>query len=137
MGRRTPTPYDEDLGFVTSRRSSGNSFVILYDGIEAGFDTSAGRWNMFCPDHGTLVPETNKAKATKMLKDPLVWCKSCARAKKRKERSALPMKLVVIEKTAEEQDREKRFWATLTKNNPEKQELFEKMYGVRPDQFWD
>lgn len=137
MPARTKSPHDEELGFITARVNRlTKSFSILYDGEEAGFDISKGKWNVFCSEHGTLTAETSKARATKMLKSPENWCKSCARKKKAKERLAEPVRQLK-EKTSEDIDKEKRFFAKKAKNNPEKQILFEKIYGVGPELYWD
>ena len=134
MPARTRSPHDEEPGFVTARVNHlTKGFSILYDGEEAGFDK---KWNVFCSEHGTLATETNKARATKMLKTPESWCKSCARRKKTKERQAEPVRQLK-EKTTEDIDKEKRFFARKAKNNPVKQALFTKIYGVGPELYWD
>lgn len=137
MARKAATPHDEEIGFVTSRANSlTRGHVVLYDGDEAGLDTSGGRWSVFCPEHGSLISETSKARATKMLRSPHDWCRQCRKiARSAQEPASHPMRRVT-EKSPEDIEREMRFWAKKAKNNPEKQALFEKMYGVSPEPYW-
>jgi hypothetical protein len=134
--RRAITPHDDDDGFITARPNSlVDGFVILYDGNEGGFDTEGGRYVVFCQPHGSMTNETNKARATKLLASPENWCDACARAKF----GPVAMRVMTFdhEKSPEAKEREMRFWAERTRNSSEKQELFERMYGVKPDGYWD
>jgi hypothetical protein len=137
MARRSlVTPHDDDDGFVTARpHPISDGSVVLYDGQEAGMDTDDGRWIMFCPAHGSMAGETNKARATKLLQQPEDWCDACASTKF----GPVTMKVVTFDsdKNPEAAEREMRFWAQRTRGSCEKQELFERMYGVKPDSFWD
>lgn len=136
MARREHTPHDEDDGFVTARQHPVvDGFVILYDGNEAGFETENGRWTVFCQPHGSMSNDTNKTRATKLLKSPEEWCSACSRIKF----GAVTLKVVTYdnEKNAEAKEREMRFWAKRARESSEKQELFERMYGVKPNGYWD
>lgn len=137
MARRAVmTPHDDDDGFVTARAHPVvDGYVILYDAYEAGFETEDGRWTAFCQAHGAMTSETNKIRATKLLQHPENWCDACSRAKF----GPVAMKVVTFdsEKTPEAREREMRFWANRARDSHEKQELFERMYGVKPDRFWD
>jgi hypothetical protein len=126
MARKAHTDQDE-AGFVTSRRNPlTRGQTVLYDGDEAGLDTEDGRWSMFCREHGALVPHTNRAKATKLLRSPQDWCPQCANLAKTAQ-----------EPTPQDLEREMRFWAAKARHDPEKEALFEKMYGVGPETYWD
>jgi hypothetical protein len=139
MARKASTG-NEEAGFVASRPNPlTRGETILYDGYDAGLNTEEGRWSLFCPDHGVLVPNTNKAKATKLLRSPSDWCPQCAvlaKAANEPPHHHRPMARVT-EKTPEDLDREMRFWAKKARYDPEKEALFEKMYGVGPQTFWD
>lgn len=136
MARKAITPYDDDDGFVAARpHPIVDGFVVLYDGVEAGLESDGGRWAVLCQSHGAMASETSKARATKMLQTPENWCDACSRAKF----GSVAMKVVTFdnEKSPEAQEREMRFWANRTRGSHEKQELFERMYGEKPDGYWD
>lgn len=136
LARRIQTPHDDDDGFALARANPvGDGFLILYDGYEAGFDTENGRWTAFCPAHGSMTQETSKARATKLLSVPETWCDACARQKF----GPVALKVVNYEerRTPEAVEREMRFWAQRARDSHEKQELFERMYGVKPNGYWD
>lgn len=136
MPRKTPSPYDEDPGFAKATKNEyTNGWLVLYDGDEAGFNTDSGRWHVLCTDHGSMVTETNKVRAQKILQTPAVWCSVCKRRHEDKNKPLRPVSMA--RETDESRDREKRFWAKKAKNNPEKCRLFEQMYGVKPDEYWD
>lgn len=135
MARITTNPYVKDLGFVSARKSPiTTGWVVLYDGRIAGFDLKKGRWHLYCPDHGSMFAETNKARATKLMGNPAGWCGVC---KKHHDDKHRPMKPMILNDSQEAKDREMALWAKRAKNNPEKCRLFEQMYGVKPDRFWD
>ena len=136
MPRKTPSPFDDDLGFVQSKKNDLTSgWIVLYDGDEAGFSVDSGRWHLLCTEHGSIEAETNKVRAKALLKTPEKWCTVCKRRVEDKDR---PLKHLSREiETTESRDREMRFWAKKAKNNPEKCRLFEQMYGVKPDEYWD
>lgn len=134
--KNPPSPFDEELGCVCSRKNTiTNEWVILYDGEEAGMNTKDGRWQMYCSEHGSVISETNKTRAKKALKTPEQWCKSCKR--KTKAKIGQPMRKVVDIQDDDKLEREMRFWANKARDNPEKCQIFEKIYGVKPDGFWD
>jgi len=137
MARKAASPHDEETGFVSARENvQTKGWVVLYDGEEAGFDTQPGRWNLFCPAHGALMTETSKTRANKLLRNPQDWCPQC-RTIASAEIEVEGTRIIRLDKTPEELEREMRFWAKKAKNNPEKQALFEKMYAVSPERFWD
>ena len=132
MARKTP--HDDEDGFVTARSNTlVDGYAVLYDGQEAGFDTDSGRWSLFCSFHGSMHTETTKAKATKLLSSPTTWCRGCARIVE-EQNQVHTMQVRKIRKT--DRDAEMRFWAKKAKNSPEKQELFQQMFGVKPDAYW-
>lgn len=133
------TGYDE-AGFVTSRPNPlTRGYTILYDGDDAGLNIEDGRWSLFCPDHGVLASNTNKARAIKLLRSPQEWCEQCAVLARAANEPPHPPKPMVrfVEKTPEDLDREMRFWAGKARHDPEKEALFLKMYGVSPESYWD
>jgi hypothetical protein len=135
--RALMSPHDDDEGFVLARvHPIVDGYVVLFDGQEAGFETEQGKWTMFCPAHGSMGHETSKARATKLLHNPDTWCEACANARY----GAVAMKVVTLDnkdKSPDVVEREMRFWAAKSRNSAEKQALFEKMYGVKPDGYWD
>lgn len=136
MARKNPSPYDNDPGFVQGKQNPiSNGWVILYDGEESGFTTEDGRWQCLCIEHGSMACETAKIRAQKMMKAPETWCKTCKRKKDEKLRPLRPISQKP--ETEESREREMRLWAKKAKNNPEKCRLFEQMYGVKPDGYWD
>ncbi len=135
MARKT-TPHDDEDGFVTARSNANvDGYVVLYDGREAGFDTDNGRWSMFCSAHGSIQNETSRQRATKMLAAPESWCRMCARAIEERTQTRT-LQVRSIKRMPDDKDHELRFWAKKAKNSPEKQALFEQMFGVRPDAYW-
>lgn len=135
MVRKVATPHDEDDGFVAARANPfTNDYVVLYDGYEAGFQTDTGRWTLFCQNHGSMTQETSKARAKKLLQTPDAWCDACSAVRF----GPVTLKVVALDtESPEALDQEMRFWARRTKASSEKQKLFEKMYGVKPDGYWD
>lgn len=139
MAKKPVTPYDDETGCVCARHNTiTQQWSVLYDGEETGMSTVDGKWKMWCSEHGSVASETNKARATKALKFPETWCDNCKREAKLKLNNKQPMRKVLIaEQDFERLDREMRFWANKARNNPEKCEIFEKIYGTKPDKFWD
>jgi hypothetical protein len=131
---RARSPHDDDEGFVAARAHPVvDGYVVLYDAHEAGFETE-DRWAAFCQPHGCMMTETSKARASKLLSTPDDWCDACSRAKY----GPVAMKVVTYnEKNPEAVEREMKFWAQRARGSCEKQELFERMYGVKPDGYWD
>ncbi len=134
--RALQTPHDDDDGFILARAHPVvDGFVILYDGYEAGFESDGGRYTVFCQPHGSMAQETNKGRANKLLVAPEKWCDACARHKF----GPVALKVVTFDdkRNPEAVEREMRFWAQKARDSREKQELFERMYGVKPDGYWD
>jgi hypothetical protein len=126
----------DEAGFVCARDNEiTRNKVILYDGYFAELPIVEGRWSLFCSEHGTLVADTNKRRAIKRLKDPTEWCGECAA--KREHDLHRPMRTVLDERSPDDLDREMCFWAKMARNNPEKCMLFETIYGVSPEAYWD
>lgn len=48
----------------------------LYDGIAAGLDTDAGRWQTVCEDHGTICSHTSIHTARRFMASG-DWCEVC------------------------------------------------------------
>lgn len=132
---RKNTPFDDEDGFITASSNPYiDGYVVLYDGHEAGFDAEGGRWKMFCSAHGTMQSETNRKRANKQLGAPEAWCRTCARLLEDRTQTRT-VQVRTFQKPIDKES-ELRFWAKKAKNNPEKQELFERMFGVRPDAYW-
>ena len=60
-------------------RSTG-THVGVYDGTEADMDTSAGRWQTVCEEHGTIISHQTLALARWHAPCPEEWCETCAGA---------------------------------------------------------
>lgn len=134
MPKKSPTPYDDELGCVCVRKNIiSGEWAVLYDARLAGMSESDGRWKMLCSEHGAIVSERTKAQASKALRSPETWCKNCKRKAKAKTK---PMKPIVVSDDKEKLEREMCLLANKVRNNPEKCEIFEKIYGVKPDQYW-
>jgi len=132
------TPHDEESGFVSARENTlTRGWTVLYDGTLAGFSCDNGKWHLFCAEHGALIPKTNKAAAIKELKSPEKWCNQCRSVKIHRDSPPTSRAVKLNQKTPESVNREMRFWASKAKNSPEKQILFEKMYGVAASLYWD
>ena len=53
----------------------GKAFVML-DGIKAGLDTIAGKWQTVCEAHGSIASHTTKSRARSFLPTGS-WCEAC------------------------------------------------------------
>lgn len=128
---REPNSRADEPGFVAA-----NKQVVLYSGEEAGFDTTEGKWTIFCTEHGAFASESNQRRARKLMREPHHWCPECK--KLQEQVPDLPAKLVPFEqKDADQKAKELRFMANIVKHKPEKASLFERAYGVRAEQYWD
>lgn len=137
MAKRSHSnPHADEAGYVAaSLNARTGQYVVLYDGRLAGFDTSEGHWTVFCVTHGSFCCETNQRRARKLMKEPAVWCEECRDVD---EAPRIPRRVVPFSlKSPEEQQKELRFMAKMVKGNAEKVALFETIYGVKPDAFWD
>lgn len=131
------TPHDDEEGFVTAKTNPNtDGYVVLYDGPEAGFDAENGRWSLFCSSHGSIATETNRQRAIKRLAAPELWCPACARVIEERSQSTRTMQVRTMVQKTVDRESELRFWAKKAKNSPEKQALFEQMFGVPPDPYW-
>lgn len=65
-------------------RSTGR-MVGVYDGIAAGMDTEAGRWQTVCEDHGSICSHVTLALATSSASAPEEWCEPCMRPEEHDE----------------------------------------------------
>lgn len=65
-------------GLVQSRiaRETGKR-VSIYDGEAAGLDTSGGRWQTVCEEHGWIVAHEYRKLAELHAPNPLGWCDVC------------------------------------------------------------
>lgn len=133
MSKR-PNPLSAEPGYITSRKNpdTGES-LVLYDGSVAGFKNEK-KWVCVCALHGTIISESNQRRARALLRSPSLWCECC-----RSISDPTPILHIVPfqQKTPDDQEREMRVMAQKTKDNPEKVELFEKVYGVSPKAFWN
>jgi hypothetical protein len=128
-------PHQDEDGFVKAKLNPNtDEYVVLYDGHESGMDTDHGRWSIFCAAHGSIHGETNRQRAIKLLNVPEKWCKACANIIE--ERTQTLTIKIKPQKSPENREKELRFWAKKAKNSPEKQALFEQMFGERPDAYW-
>ena len=113
-------------------------YVVLYDSSEAGFKNDRhAKYTLFCAAHGTTCCESNVRRAKSLMKTPDFWCQDCAKIEDDGQ-DAPALKVVPYDlKSPEEQDREMRLMAQMIRGDVEKARLFETVYGVRPDLYWD
>jgi hypothetical protein len=65
-------------GLREQRRAPQTGHLVgLYDGIAADMDTTAGRWQTVCEEHGHIISHETYALARLHLADPLGWCETC------------------------------------------------------------
>jgi hypothetical protein len=76
--RREPMPAFAGLREWRVCRASG-ARIAVYDGVEAGMDTDAGRWQTVCETHGSITSHRTLALARLHAAWP-EWCESCASA---------------------------------------------------------
>jgi len=70
---------NKTLGLICSRRNRQTKKIYsLYDGDEAGMDTSSGRWQVVCEEHKAVCSLTKKEAALRWLSNPLIWCERCS-----------------------------------------------------------
>ncbi len=68
------------LGLICSRRNRRTKKIYsLYDGDEAGMNTSAGRWQTVCEEHNCVCSHATKEAALRWLTTPLIWCDRCSK----------------------------------------------------------
>jgi hypothetical protein len=129
--------HTKEAGFITAKLNPKTDlYVVLYGTKAAGMDTSRGKYTAFCAAHGTFCGETSKSRATKLINNPSLWCSDCddiADVDWNKSLVVVPYSA----KTPEEREREMRVMAVIARGNEEKARLFETIYGVNPNQFWD
>lgn len=66
-----------NAGLIRTRRCRATKrLVSVYDGIAAGMDTDAGRWQTVCEDHGTVISHQTRALALAHSRSP-EWCEVC------------------------------------------------------------
>lgn len=53
--------------------------VGLYDGVESGDDTDAGRWQTVCEVHGSINSHETFELARGWAPHPAEWCEDCAK----------------------------------------------------------
>lgn len=56
---------------------SSRTHIGVYDGIEAGMDTFAGRWQTMCEEHGNIISHETLALARSHASVPEDWCEGC------------------------------------------------------------
>lgn len=67
--------------------------VAVYDGIEAGLDTSSGKWQTICEEHGTIISHRTLKLALSHAADPLSWCEECQRLSQEPQSQVLKIDL--------------------------------------------
>lgn len=113
-------------------------YVVLYDSAEAGFKSDRqSKYTIFCAAHGTTCCESNLRRAKSLMKTPDFWCKECGQIED--DTAEQPtLKVVPYDlKTPEDQDYEMRVLAQMIRGDAEKIQLFETVYGIKPDLYWD
>jgi hypothetical protein len=53
------------------------TIVSVVDGIAAGYDTSGGRWQVICEDHGCICSFERIADAVRFAPVPAEFCEDC------------------------------------------------------------
>lgn len=127
-------PHLNEPGYIYSRFNKDNDdWIVLYDGSIAGLKEK-GRWVVSCAAHGTLISETNQRRAKKLMAEPEKWCDTCKSIKTpRPTLHIIPFE----KKSPEDKNIELKKMAEKIKDNPEKFDMFEEVYGVRPNLYWD
>jgi hypothetical protein len=59
--------------------------ITVYDGELAGMDTSDGRWQTVCEEHGYIICHTTRHLAIAHAADPCGWCEECINEDKNQE----------------------------------------------------
>ena len=131
--RKSANPHKDEAGYESSRANEmSGGFCVLYNAQQAGFDASGGRWAVFCSSHGVVVTHANKRVAISLLREPQRWCNMC------KDLHEIQQAEHVLTLRHRRDDEDQlRLWANLARGNPEKSALFEDMYGMKPDAYWD
>ena len=62
------------------RARSTRTDVGVYDGIEAGMDTEAGRWQTVCEVHHHVISHLTIHLARAHAAHPEDWCEECMKA---------------------------------------------------------
>jgi len=71
-----PRPNYAGLRYWARARATGR-YVAIVNGEEAGLDTDAGPWTVFCDDHGYTVAVETFALARTAATRPQDWCGKC------------------------------------------------------------
>lgn len=77
-------PNHAGLRYWARARSTG-THVGIYDGIAAGMDTDAGRWQTVCHEHGWIISHETLALARRHAPCPEEWCEVCSGEEPAKE----------------------------------------------------
>lgn len=118
--------HSSEIGFVCS------CINTLTDEENVLYDTKTKpRWNLTCIAHASNSQQLNKKIATKLLKSSELWCSVCFELDDMKKAEKILNK---IENRPD--DQQLKLWANLVKGNQEKCDIFEKIYGFKPDLYW-
>ena len=78
MSLPASAPANAGLRQWTQHNRSTGATIAVYDGIAAGMDTDAGRWQTVCETHGAIVSHQTLSLADDHSAVPDEWCESCA-----------------------------------------------------------
>jgi hypothetical protein len=120
--------HSKEYGFVCSCKNNltGKENVLYDTDVDEKY-----HWVISCISHAKSLSQSNKTEAKKLLKKPELWCSGC------KELEEIIHAEKLLNNSCNRPDEEQlKSWAKIAKGNPEKCEIFEKIYGLKPDLFW-
>lgn len=113
-------------GFVCSCKNNlTGQENVLYDTGEKP------RWNVACIAHAKNSQQKNKKIATSLLKTPEFWCNGCFDLEDLRKAEKM-----LNDSVDRPDDQKLKMWAKIAQGNPEKCQIFESIYGLKPDSFW-
>jgi hypothetical protein len=126
-----------ETGFLTAWQNPGTGLnIVVYDSKDAGFSSDHQKYTLYCAAHGATCCETNLRRAKSLMRTPKFWCNECNELADDDAHQALRVVPYDL-KSPEERERELRVMAQMIRGDVEKAALFETVYGVKPDRFWD
>jgi len=70
-------PHRNWPGYQTERKHGG-TYAVVVDGREAWLDTTEGRWQVICSEHGAILSATSLREARVWMRAGTTeWCDCC------------------------------------------------------------
>ncbi len=75
--------HNEDAGYIAERMNPfvPGEKVVIYIGVEQGFEATEGKYAVVCDAHSTNTNTTNIPDARVIMKNPEIFCDQCRRIK--------------------------------------------------------